>query len=69
MTIVRAMSEPTPLRQLAEDRLGQPVAEFIAERRPHLSWRRIAIEVTAKTGVDISGETLRLWSQSLEPVA
>lgn len=52
-------------RQLIEDRLGRPLADFVAERhRPYVhgsGWRRIAADVQAATGVVVSHETLRAW--------
>ncbi len=53
-----------------EQKLGQPLAELIAERRSAgVAWRRIAIEITARTGVDVTGETLRIWHHGITPIA
>lgn len=55
------MAEPTPLYLLIEGKLGEPLAEFIAARRPGTSWRLIAIELLQRTGVDVTYETVRTW--------
>jgi hypothetical protein len=55
--------------QRIESALGQPLAEFVAERRrveppafrPPLGWAAVATEITEKTGIPINRETLRLW--------
>jgi hypothetical protein len=59
---VLAMSEPTTLFLLMEAKLGEPLAEFIAARRPGTAWRLIAIELTRRTGIDVTYETVRGWS-------
>lgn len=47
-----------------ERKLGTPLADLIQSRRAEqVAWRRIALEVTARTGVDITGETIRVWYQ------
>lgn len=61
MAIVTAMSEPTRSEKLIEIALGEPVAEFVAQRRPDMSWRTLAKEITSRTGESITGETLRQW--------
>lgn len=38
------------------------VLDLIAARRPQTSWRRLATEVTLRTGIDVTGETLRRWA-------
>jgi hypothetical protein len=55
------MSEPSTLFRLIEAKLGEPLAEFIAARRPDTAWRLIAIELTNRTGVDVTYETVRAW--------
>lgn len=55
------MSEPTPLFLLIEEKLGEPLAAFIAARRPEKPWRLIAIELTQRTGIDVTYETVRVW--------
>lgn len=52
-----------------EERLGQPLADLVSTRRAErLSWRRIALEITTRTGVDIAGETVRVWHQGRDPI-
>lgn len=57
-------------RQLIEDRLGRPLADFVAERhRPYVrnsGWRTIAADVKEATGVVVSHETLRAWFDSAD---
>lgn len=49
-----------------ERKLGSSLAALVEERRTSgISWRKIAIEVTARTGVDVAGETLRVWHQGI----
>jgi len=55
------MSQPSPLYQLIEDRLGEPLAEHVAARRATESWRAIADDLSERTKVKVSWETLRLW--------
>ncbi|HET8640564.1 MAG TPA: hypothetical protein VFM37_01435 [Pseudonocardiaceae bacterium] len=55
------MAEPTPRQVLIEERLGYPLKKFVAERYPAKSWRAMAAELTQTTGVQITGESLRLW--------
>jgi hypothetical protein len=51
-----------------EQKLGHPLSDLIEPRRREgVAWRRIALEVTARTGIDITGETLRVWHQGLAP--
>jgi len=52
---------PTVLYQLIEVRLDGTLADFIASRRPAASWRAIAVELTEKTGVEVSAEIVRRW--------
>lgn len=63
----------TAKQQLIEDRLGQPLADFVAERyRPYIpghGWRYVATEITAATGVPVSYETVRAWFATTAPVA
>jgi hypothetical protein len=52
-----------------EQKLGQSLRGLISQRRDEgVAWRRIALEVSARTGVDITGETLRVWHQGISPV-
>lgn len=52
---------PSALYRLIEQKLDGTLAEFIAARRPTQSWRNIAAELTEKTGVEVSWETVRGW--------
>jgi hypothetical protein len=52
---------PSKLYRLVEERLDGTLADFIAARRPHQSWRRIAAELDECTGIGVSWESLRLW--------
>jgi hypothetical protein len=53
----------TDKQQLADLLLGQPVEDWVAARRPGLSWERIAVELRDATDrrVEVSGNQLRLW--------
>lgn len=57
-------TRPTP-RMLIEQAMadsGEPLAQFVAARRESgRSWRLIAIEISTRTGIDISNEALRGW--------
>lgn len=55
------MNAPSRLYRLIERRLPGTLAEFVADRRPDTSWRDIAVELTEKTGIEVSYETLRGW--------
>ncbi len=55
------MTQPSPLYRLLEDRLGEPLAEHVAARRAGETWRAIAADLSTRTGVTVSWETLRLW--------
>jgi hypothetical protein len=64
------MAQPSKRYLEIEERLGQSLADLIASRRGEgIAWRRIALEVTARTGIDVTGESLRMWFQGREPVA
>lgn len=58
---VEARPTPRMLIEQAMEAGGWPLDEFVAARRPDRSWRLIAIEVSTRTGIDISGEALRGW--------
>jgi hypothetical protein len=65
-------TQPTAMAREVDHLLqeaGQPPLQtYLAQRRARgLSWRRIAIEVTSLTGVDVSYEPLRQWHQRYEP--
>lgn len=56
------MGHRTELYEKVEANLGEPLRDYVAKRRgDRASWRRIALEVTARTGIDITGEALRVW--------
>jgi hypothetical protein len=55
------MTQPSPLYRLIEDKLGEPLDQFVAARRATSSWRDIADEVRTRTGETVSAEALRLW--------
>lgn len=56
------MSQPSPLYQLIEARLGGTLPDLVAARRPpRKSWREVADEIQERTGIQISDETLRIW--------
>lgn len=62
------MALPTKYTEI-EQKLGEPLARMIAARRAsNVSWRRIAIEITARTGIDVAGETLRVWTEGITAV-
>lgn len=55
------MTQPTTLYLLIEERLRVPLSHFVATRRPAMAWRRIAMEIWQRTGVDVTYEALRQW--------
>lgn len=58
------MPKPSARQRLADLLLGQPVADFIAERRTAgARWHVIAADLRAATDgeIDISGEAIRQW--------
>lgn len=57
------MSNRTDKQLLVEVLLGRPVAQYIAERRPAMSWARISQSLYDETGTYVSQESLRLWSR------
>lgn len=63
------MGHRTDLYEQVETRLGEPLRTYVDSRREAgRSWRRIALEVTARTGIDITGEALRVWFVVRRPV-
>jgi hypothetical protein len=63
-------AQPPKLYADVEAKLAEPLAALLTQRREQgMSWRRIAVELTARTGIDITGETLRIWHQGRAPVA
>lgn len=64
--------EPTPTRRLARVLLGQPVEQWIRDRRTAgKSWRRIALELRDTTNgqIDVTHETVRAWAAITEHAA
>ena len=55
----------SPLYQLVEARLGGSLEDLVTEARPprvpRATWAEIAAQIGEKTGIELSGETLRLW--------
>lgn len=49
------------LYQLIEERLGEPLADFVSTRRPMWSWRQLAAEIHKTTETSVSWESLRTW--------
>jgi hypothetical protein len=63
-----ALPPDSKYRQI-EQALGEPLLPLLDERRNRgVAWRRIAVEITVRTGIDIAGETLRVWHQGIAPV-
>lgn len=57
----------SPTHQLADAKLGRPLADLVSERRQAGdSWRRISLSIFTETGLDVSGETLRVWFPEAE---
>jgi len=57
----------TTTQRLATMLVGKPIGEWVAQRRAqNMSWRKIAVELHDHTNgqVSVTGETLRLWSES-----
>lgn len=69
MTTVRTDSAAKQLLELRlETVLGTTLTEFVQTRRqadPRMSWRRIAIDIYAATGHDVSGQALSKWCPDL----
>jgi len=62
------MTQPSVLYRLIDKELDGKFAEFVAARWPAKSFREIAEEVEAQTGITVNMETLRLWfSGRLQP--
>lgn len=60
----------TPQYIEIEQKLGSPLADLVGKRRAEgISWRKIAIEIGDRTGVDVAGETLRIWHVGITPVS
>lgn len=60
----------TPTHELADLKLGRPLAEYVAEGRAEgKAWRVIARDLYAETGIDVTYETLRSWFSTQEDAA
>lgn len=58
------MAYKTPKQQLVEDRLGQPLQEYlIALREDDRSWRWIARKISEQTGIEVSHTLVRKAAQ------
>jgi hypothetical protein len=56
------MATGSPTQRLADLLLGEPVLPWITARRAEgLSWRKIAQQLYLDTGIDVTGETVRVW--------
>lgn len=68
---MRAYERQSHARLLAEALLDRPIRDWLSDRRPTISWRRIAQELAETTGgkVDVTPETLRLWFEPDPPKA
>lgn len=53
--------QPSRLYRLIEERLDGTLAEYVASRRPAVSWKAMAVELTDTTGIEVSWESLRSW--------
>lgn len=56
---------------LIEERLGRPLHKHVlkargTQPRASTSWERIAADLSEKTGVHVTSETLRLWFYDAE---
>lgn len=65
------MEQRSSLYQALDALLGEEaLADFIGIRRGYgASWRRIAKDLSEKTGVEIKHETVRGWFEASERVA
>jgi len=56
------MRQNTPKYELVQLRLGRSLQAYVeAARKERLSWRTIATDLSAVSGVTVSWETLRDW--------
>lgn len=60
---------PTPIQALAEHLLGQPVGDWLRERRPDRSYRRLAQDLYRATdgSIDVTDRTVAAWLAPSEP--
>lgn len=63
------MEQRSSLYRLIEKQLDGSLADYVAARRPALSWRTIADELADRIGVEVNRESLRLWFGDDEPTA
>lgn len=57
----KLMPMPSQLYRLIEERLDTSLDEYVAAHKDLLSWRAMSRDLTARTGIVVSSETLRLW--------
>jgi hypothetical protein len=56
------MQPTSPTRALADHLLDGKLDEFVlGQRAAGIAWRKIAIELLERTGVDVTEQTLRNW--------
>ena len=55
------MTPTSVLYRLIDSKLDGRLDEFVASRRPAMSWQEIADEIRATTGERPTRETVRLW--------
>lgn len=55
------MNHRPVLYQLIEERLGEPLSDFVSARRPSTSWRQLAGDLSSRTATAVSFESLRTW--------
>lgn len=56
------MQQRSRVYQLIEDRLGSDLEAWVTEQRNQAaSWNTIAIGLHTRTGVTVTGESLRNW--------
>lgn len=52
----------TATHQLADLKLGKPLAEYVKEKREAgVSWRRITLDLRDDIDLDVTYESLRAW--------
>jgi hypothetical protein len=55
------MSQPSVLYQLVEARLDGTLVEYVTEHRASMSWRAMAADLSGRTGVTVTHQTLVNW--------
>lgn len=58
---VQSVTPTSTLYRLIDAKLGGKLDEFVATRRPAMSWQEIADELREVTGERPTRETVRLW--------